>query len=379
MNPTLPLENLQLEHSRSKASFLSNPALAAFLLADGLGMLGGLFYVVSLPRLVIDAGGSPAAVGAAILLTGAARIGLVLAGGALCDRFAPHKLMVGANLLRAVLLMGLWGVMALGGGRLPAIYAFSLAFGVCEAIHLPARGAFLPRLVARGGLQKANGLLSTQEKAVGLAGPALAGLLIAWMGRNGSPLYLAALGIDALALAAAGLILGRMVDPSGGLSPTGNVKAPRAVGSFKEVVRLLRREASLRGSVGMVLGVNALSVGPLCVGLPVLAAGRFAGGAQALGLLMSVSGGGALIGTSLAGLLPAIQPRHTARWALAAIGLVGVGLAGLWMATSVGMAAAGIFVIAAVSGCANVVGLAQIQDATPPELLGRMMGLLNLK
>jgi hypothetical protein len=170
-----------------------------------------------------------------------------------------------------------------------------------------------------------------------------------------------------------------MVDSSDWLPIVGNAKAPQAAGSFRDLASLLWREKTLRGSVGMVLGVNALSVGPLCIGLPVLAAGRFAGGPQALGLLMSVAGGGALIGTSLAGLLPAIQPRHTARWALAAIELVAVGLAGLWMAPSVGMAAAGIFVIAAVSGCANVVGLAQIQAATPPELLGRMMGLLNLK
>src|SRR5258708_36399467 len=60
----------------------------------------------------------------------------------------------------------------------------------------------------------------------------------------------------------------------------------------------------------LVLGINFLVLGPLMVGIPVLANTRLVEGAAAYGIIMSAFGGGALLGIILAGVLPTSQPEH---------------------------------------------------------------------
>lgn len=358
-----------------------NTGFGRFLLGEGLGTLGGIFFQMALPGLVMAATGSAAQVGAAILLTGAARIGLVLAGGALADRVSPLRLAVGAAFARAVLLaLMVWA--AAGGEAGPVgIAALCLALGACDAVQIPARGALVPRLVAASALLKANGLLAAQEKALWLAGPALAGMALSWSSQTGLPGYLVGFAIDAALLGAAGwlLVAVRIVPPGPVTGWTARRVDDRQTVSLLDLARTIWREKPLLGTVGMVLGVNALSVGPLCVGLPVLAYSRYADGAQALGLWMSAAGCGALAGTIIAGLLPPVHTRAIGRLALPAVGVILVSLAGLWLAADVWASAAAVFCLAAASACANVIGTAQVQSLTPGKHIGQMMGVLNLK
>jgi hypothetical protein len=127
--------------------------------------------------------------------------------------------------------------------------------------------------------------------------------------------------VDSLnALAVQGLVSGASIlfmlrtkaarTPPQGTQP-GVGAAP--AGSLNELALLIVHQASLRNPFLMVLGINALSAGPVYIGLPILAASRFADKAGALGLLMSASGCGALLGTILCRLLPQRQPRSTDR------------------------------------------------------------------
>jgi hypothetical protein len=358
-----------------------NTGFGRFLLGDGLGTLGSIFYQVALPGLVMVATGSAAQVGAAILLTGAARIGLVLAGGALADRVSPLRLAAGGAFARAALLALLLWLAAVGEIGPLGIAALCLALGACDAVQIPARGAVVPRLVGQVGLLKVNGLLAAQEKALGLAGPALAGLVLSWAGRHDLPGYLVGFAIDAALLGAAGWLLAtvRLVPPGPVPAWTTRGVEDRQAGSLLDLARTIWREKPLLGAVGMVLGVNALSVGPLCVGLPVLAYSRYADGAQALGLWMSAAGCGALAGTVIAGLLPPVHAGDVGRLAVPAVGLVLGSLVGLWLATGIWASAVAVFCLAAVSACANVAGTAQVQALTPREWMGKMMGILSLK
>jgi MFS family permease len=355
---------------------LSRPAgFVRFLFGDGLGVIGSIFYQVALPALIIGVTGSAAQVGGAILLTGAARIALVLAGGALCDRVSPLRLASIAAFVRAGLVTFLAWTAAIGRAGPIEIAAICLALGACDAVQIPARGALVPSLVAADGLLKANGLLAAQEKALGLAAPAVAGMVVSWFGNRSG------FAIDAALLAASGWLLAgiRLRDRDTGAVRDLQSRQPEPDGSLLDLLRLIWRERPLLGAVGMVLGVNLLSVGPLCVGLPVLAYSRFADGAQALGLWMSAAGCGALAGTLLAGVLPPPDPYKMGRLAVLAVGLAAAGVLGLWLANGIWMSAAAVFWLACVGSCANVIGLAQVQALTPRGKIGRMMGILSLK
>ena len=129
----------------------------------------------------------------------------------------------------------------------------------------------------------------------------------------------------------------------------------------------------------MVFGVNALSSGPLCIGLPILALSRFSNGTEALGLLMSAVGCGNLVGTFLAGWVPFSRSLPIRYLLPLATGTLGAGLMVLITTHTLAAAVLAAFCTGAVVGSINVVGITQIQLDTPPEFLGRMMGLLNLK
>ena len=62
----------------------------------------------------------------------------------------------------------------------------------------------------------------------------------------------------------------------------------------------------------VIMVVNFLLIGPIMVGIPVLANQRLPEGATAFGLLMSAFAGGSLLGYLIAGSLPAPTDRNCA-------------------------------------------------------------------
>jgi MFS family permease len=381
-----PVRQAALLYQRAARTLSSNTSLRQFLISEGLAFFGSYFYQVVLPGLVMEITGSTRAIAAAILLTGAARIGLMVPAGMLSDAISPKLLILIAGVLRLGILTALTGLIALGQMNTTALWGISFAFGAAEAIALPARGV-LTRWLAQGGqVLKANALAFGQEKLIGLAGPAAVGIIFASLKKSAgsglpgwnSPGEVCAFAIQGLVTGASILFLLRtkvtLLPPQG--ARPGVCAAPD--GSLKALVLLIFRQESLRKPFLMVIGINALSAGPLYIGLPILAASRFAE-AGVLGFLMSASGCGALLGTILCGLLPQHQPRSIDRIMAAAIGLLGAGLAGLFAVRSVGLATLAVMVIGTTASLVNLSAVTRLQSETPPALLGRMMGLLNLK
>jgi hypothetical protein len=361
-------------------------------LSDLLANWAGILYQMMLPGLVLACSGDGAAVGLAIFLSGVSRIALTLVGGALSDRVSARFLLQCAYGGRAVLSLALSGLVWSGGLSLTGLYAVCLALGLTEALANPARGALQARVISPGQLQQANALISGQEKLLALVGPGIAGGILAagaQAGLGDAPALAAvSAALQALALVGAAGLLGLLPfvrrSASSGLRVAFNVKeaagrsrAPGR-GQFpgRDLVRLLWGYKRLSVWLALVFAVNAASIGPLCIGLPVLAVTRFADQPQALAWLMTASGGGALLGTLLPGWLPVLSTR---RLAVLAPGLLAAGLAGLWLAAWVWLEALAALLLAALMGYINVIGVTRIQQETPSAYLGRMMGLLNLK
>lgn len=366
------------------------------LATEFFGMMGGQFFQIALPWLVMQLTGSAMAMGTAIVLAGLARAAFVMVGGTLCDRFSPRTLILAANAVRVVVLALFTLTVAVGWIDLLPLYGFNIALALTDAVLIPARGSLIPRLVHSDQILTANALSSGQEKVWSLAGPALVGFAITWVDRaSGYPhltrgnfygvnaafvIYLLAL---LLSLAIFRLIRLNPSDVTAGseaITIKNRGRGFRALfpaGSFKELFRVVWGMRDLRISFLAVYLIGVLSGGPLYIGLPILAVSRFSNGAEVLGLLQSAAGFGALIGTLLAATQP--QPRRIGRVFLVAVGVLAAGLVTLVLAWSVLVAGAAVLAITAVVGFITITGTSQIQRSTPPAFLGRVMGLLNLK
>jgi hypothetical protein len=91
--------------------------------------------------------------------------------------------------------------------------------------------------------------------------------------------------------------------------PAGQSATPAdLIAAIAQGIRHVWRDATLRWVFIIVAAVDSLLLGPLLVGVPVLADTHLAEGAVAYGIIMSAFGGGALVGIILAGALPRPAP-----------------------------------------------------------------------
>ena len=147
---------------------------------SGLGTYVTVFALQALVVLTLD--GTAADVG----WLNAARwlpylvFGLVI--GAIVDGRRRLPLMVGTDLLQAVLLLTiplLWWLDVLS---LPALMLIVFAYGTAAVVNMSASMSFLPRLVDPRLLQPAHARIDGADAVSSTAGPALGGLLVSAVG-----------------------------------------------------------------------------------------------------------------------------------------------------------------------------------------------------
>lgn len=101
-----------------------------------------------------------------------------LPAGAIVDRADRRRVLIGANLARAVLLSVAAVAGVAGVGSIAVLYVVAFGAGVTETLYASAAQAIVPRLVERDRLDRANSLQQIADQAANqFAGPALGGLL----------------------------------------------------------------------------------------------------------------------------------------------------------------------------------------------------------
>jgi DHA3 family macrolide efflux protein-like MFS transporter len=128
----------------------------------------------------------------------------------------------------------------------------------------------------------------------------------------------------------------------------------------------------------VIAAVNVLFVGPILVGVPVLADQRLAEGAVAFGLLMSGFAGGNLGGFLLAGALPRPTGKAMRLLLIALLAVFGIatGIVGFINLTWVDF---GLMLLLGLgNGYVTLILFTWIQTRTPKMMLGRIMSLLML-
>jgi hypothetical protein len=140
---------------------------------------------------------------------------------------------------------------------------------------------------------------------------------------------------------------------------------------------LVWRDKTLRHYFVLIGHVNLALLGPISVGLPMLAQARFpGGGALAYGAILSGLGLGAVSGVVAGGTLRPPPGRTFPAALLGSCALLGIGLALLGAFSSAAASAAAAFVIGFAEGYLTVEFITWLQLRTSRAELGCMMGIL---
>ncbi len=336
-------------------------------------LLGDQFALIATPWLVLQLTGDPLVLGIVLALEGIPRAVFMLLGGAITDRFSPRIIMLASDLIRMVLTCLMAVVIFTGVVQMWMMYTFALGFGLVAGFAVPAENSIVPMIVAPQDLQAGNSIIMGVTQLAGFIGPTIAGILIGAYSQSDLGIGLA-FAIDAatFAVSAACLWLIR----TGARRDADSADKETVWAAILAGITHLWTDESLRFMFLVIAALNFLLVGPLLVGIPVLADKRLPEGAVAFGLLMSAYAGGNLAGYLLAGSLPpppGIVMQVILISLLAAFGVV-IGSLGFISSTwwDFGL----LLVLGVGNGYVGIILFTWIQSHTPQVMLGRMMSML---
>lgn len=331
-----------------------------FWIGQAVSLTGSWVQIVAQGWLALDLSNDPFIVGVVSAAGSFPVLLFSLYGGVIADRYDKRKLvMIGQGLL-ALEAAVLWWFVVSGTITIPWLIALATFAGVVSAFEIPARQALLIELVVREDLMDAIALNTSAFNLARILGPSIAAAVIASAGLAWC------FGLNALSFSAvlAGLFLLRLpphVRPVDRPSPMAGLREGIAyMFATTEIIVVMRMV-----SVFSIFGVPYLTL------MPVFAREALGLGASGYGLLMTVTGVGALSGALfLAAVGGRIQRGRLFAAASIAFPLMILALSATRLAPVAGfvLLLCGLFMILQ-TALANGI----LQAIVPDELRGRVM------
>lgn len=338
---------------------LREPDYRRLFLGRTTSLIGDGIAPIALAFAVLDLTGSATDLGIVLAVHGVVITALVLVGGVVADRISPRLAMLGADVARAA-SMGVIAALLLSGNaeiwQLTVLYAID---GAATAFFNPASTALVPQIVPGSRLQEATALLSISRHAGKVAGPALAGILLA-LGSPGT-----ALAVDGATFAVSAFCLLGLRAP--GLRPDGEGSA-----FFHELRRGWREFSSRSWLVAVVVSAaisNAIFFPIWQVLGPAIAKAEL-GGSSSWALIAAMWGVGGLLGGAVAF---GIRPRRPLLVSEGFILLMVTPLVLLAIPVHTAVIAAGALISGATVGLAEVLFDTTEAQQIPPEALSRVV------
>ena len=385
MSDLKPEEALAEQQPSLLAPF-RQPNFGRFFGGTVLSMVGTQLTFVAFPWLVLKITGDPLAMGVVLAVEGVPRALFMAFGGAFTDRFSPRTVMIFSTLARAGVML-LLGSLTLGLlVETWMIFAAALVFGVLDAFAFPASSAFVPQLLPQPLLPAGNAIIQGIGQLTVMAGPAVAGLLIAWFtvtGVQADPIAAELPGIGiAFLITGFGLAVATLLLLSIRLAPRPVPDTAFSLAQiFRDVgegLRAMWNDVPVR-LITLVFTVFTLFWrGPYLVGIPVLAEARFEEGALAFGLIGSSFGFGALVGSVIAGSFRRLPERFFGLLLLADTAVLGSSFFVYATTDHVEIAMAMTAVCGVFDGYMVVLLISWLQVRVPAALIGRVMSTIML-
>ncbi|GAB7180214.1 hypothetical protein ATKI12_0045 [Kitasatospora sp. Ki12] len=334
---------------------------AATVSAVGTGM-----HFAAFPVLAAQVTSDPGLLSLVTVLGSLPWLLVALPAGVLVDRTDPGRIMVAADVGRALAVVALIAVLRADGPNLPLLLVVSALLGVGEVFFECAAQSFLPAVVAKEDLEPANGRLFTGVTAGrDFVGQLVGGALFA-LSRS------LPFAVNLLSFVASGLLIAGV--RTEGVPPERAAKEPMAA-QIAAGWRLVLRSRVLRSFALASAVANAVFLGELAV-LVLFATRELGLAGRYYGLLLTAMAVGSVAGGLLA---PRLVRRLERRAALTGA-LVAIGAASLVL----GLAAELLSALAAfvLMGFAmtvwNVVVVSLRQMMVPAQFLGRTNSVYRL-
>jgi len=255
------------------ADLLRNKPFRRFWLGLMASATGDELTRVAFVWFVYEKTGSAEALGLLMLcFTGPIVVGGFVAGW-LLDRFDRRLVMTIDNLARGLAIAMVPALHFLGWLEVWHVYVSAAAHGLLMMVSLAGTPTMILALVPKERLATANALESLGYSCAGVAGPVIAGFLIAWIGAPATVL------LDVVSYLLYALILFRLK-----LALPAPVK--RASVAVGDAVRLLFGNPILIATTFMFLVFN-LGTGSVPVWLPIHVERTLEGGPELYGVLLS--------------------------------------------------------------------------------------------
>lgn len=249
-----------------------------------ISLIGTWMQTVAEAWLVYRMTGSPWLLGLVRFLAQFPVFMFATVGGTVADRYNRHRIVITTQSLSMILPLILAYLTLTGRVQVWHVALLATLLGIVNAFDLPARQAFLVEMVGKEDLMNAIALNSTLFNSARVIGPAIAGILVAWIGEGWC---FFANGISFIAVIV-GLLLMRLPP----FQPGAKTSMRKHVA---EGFRFVWNTGPIRALL-LLLGLVSLVAVPYTVLMPIFADHVLHGGAKALGILMAATGFGAVLG-----------------------------------------------------------------------------------
>ena len=288
-----------------------------------------------------------------------------LLGGALADRFPKKNLIIISQSANAVMTFVLAMMDASGMIWFGAVLIIGVINGSMMAINMPSRQAIISDIVPENKLMNAVALNNSAMNLTRIIGPAIAGFLIIFIDTSGvfyliSVIYV----LSALSLL---MVKTNAVQAKG---------AKKSVGKdIFEGLRYVWSDVNLRGLILMAF-LPSLFGFTLFALLPVWAREALNVNSSDLGILMTMMGVGALIGTlGLAG----VRKFSRRGVLLLSLGVMwGIALVGLANSMIFPVAMPFLLIVGLISSVYMSLNMTLTQVSSAPEMRGRVMSIMMM-
>ncbi len=328
---------------------------------QAVSFFGSMVTYVAIPYQVYQLTGSSLLVGLLGLAELAPLLVTALVGGALADAVDRRRMVrfaeLGLSLAAGVLLLN----ALLPEPRVWVLFVVAAIMAGLDGIQRPSLDALTPRLVERHELPAASALDSFRGNIGMIAGPAVAGVVIATGGLE----VTYAIDVGTFLFSLAMLTLMRAVPPPPEAEPP----------SLRRIVEGIRYAASK----DELVGTYAVDLVAMFFGMPLALFPAFAekfGGASALGLLYAAPSIGSLLATLTSGWVSRVH-RHGLAVIVAAAGW-GIGITVLGLSSSLPLALAALVFAGAADMISGIFRSTIWNQTIPDHLRGRLAGIEQL-
>ncbi|MFF2195176.1 MFS transporter [Streptomyces sp. NPDC058157] len=351
---------------------MSRRPFAALLAANTISIAGSSLTLIGVPWFVLQTTGSAGRAGIVAFCATLPIVVAALVGGPVIDRIGRRRVSAVSDLVCAV---SIGAIPLLHYAGLLEFWMLCALMAVGGLVHTPgltARAVLLPSLAEHAGttVTRAASLYDAVSRGARMIGAAVAGLLIALLGAE------SVLLMDAATYAVSALLVSAFLRGVPAAEPQRAAQKPSFAAYRSELAegwRFLTRSRLLMGITLMVMMTNGLDQGWSSVLLPVHGREDL-GGSAAIGLMISLFGGFALLGALLYGAWGERLPRRAlfagAFLVSGATRYVVAAVTGTPLPLAVTMALAGLSV-----GVLNPILSTVVFETVPEELHSRVSGV----